>query len=90
MKYLSALLFTGLLGSPAFAQNGFYFSPSVGAGISSTSSSIYSVGTNGELSTDSRASVFSTNVQLGIGYHYKNWRFQSGIQYFKSGYKIKI
>lgn len=89
MKFLSTLLFAGLLSLPAYAQNGFYFSPSAGAGIGSSTMSIYSIGLSGTSSTNSRVVILSTNLQLGIGYQHKNWRFQSGLQYFQSGYKIK-
>ncbi|MFA6059087.1 MAG: outer membrane beta-barrel protein [Taibaiella sp.] len=36
-----------------------------------------------------KSPLFSYNIQASIGYRYKNWRFQSGIQYLKSGYEIK-
>lgn len=88
MKYLSALLFTGIFSSPAFAQDGFYLSPSAGAGISNSGTSVYSTTANGYNVIMDKTPVPSYNMQIGVGYQYKKWRFQSGIQYFRSGFKI--
>jgi hypothetical protein len=70
-----------ILAVPAIAQNGFYLSPSVGAGMSNARP--YNPWTDISLS-----SSFSYNASMGVGYHYKNWRIQSGIQYLTSGYQL--
>jgi hypothetical protein len=88
MKYLPAFLFAGFLTVPAYAQNGFYFSPSIGAGASNSSRASFATGIEGIIDANARSPIVSKNVQLGIGYQYKNWRFQSGIHYFQSGYKM--
>lgn len=88
MKHLSALLCSGLLTIPAYAQNGFYLSPSVGAGMSSSSPSSYGTTSDGYSVLMDKTPIPAYNMQIGIGYQYKNWRFQSGLQYFRSGFKI--
>jgi hypothetical protein len=88
MKYIPALLITSMFSLSAYAQNGFYIAPSIGAGISNATKSPYAVGVYGYAASNHKSAVFSNNLQFGIGYRYKNWLFQTGIQYFKSGYKI--
>lgn len=88
MKQVPALLITGMFSVSAYAQNGFYLAPSTGAGISNATKSVYALGVDGYASFNHKSAIFSNNIQFGIGYQYKNWRFQTGIQYFKSGYKI--
>ncbi|PSK89229.1 outer membrane beta-barrel protein [Taibaiella chishuiensis] len=87
MKHLSALLLTGLALSPAYAQNGFYTSGSVGAGLSNFGNPVYIASTAYEMTPD-RSPVLSGNFQLGLGYQYKHWRFQTGLQYIRSGFRV--
>lgn len=88
MKHLPALLITGMFSLSAYAQNGFYLAPSAGAGIGNATESLYAVGVDGYAASNHKSPVFTNNLQFGVGYQYKNWRFQTGIHYFKSGYKI--
>ena len=74
------------LAAPAFAQNGFYLSPSIGVGIGNVKMDLVYTNQNGNTITQS--SILSYNAKIGIGYKYKNWRFQTGLQYFTTGYKL--
>jgi len=86
MKHALAFLTTIVLSMAASAQNGFYLSPSIGAGISNANRSV-PFDQYGPTLGSAKGPVFSTTAQIGIGYSYKRWRFQSGIQYFQGGYK---
>ncbi len=88
MKHLSAAVLSSLLALSAQAQNGFYLAPSIGASISNSDRSAYNIGIEGYTTASTKSPIVSKNLQLGIGYQYKHWRFQSGIQYFSSGYKV--
>lgn len=88
MKYIMLPVLMGILASSGYAQNGFYFTPSIGVGISS-SESFYNLDANGNLLETKKNPLFSYNIQAGIACRYKNLRFQSGIQYLRSGYQIK-
>jgi len=89
MKKLSAFLIAGMFAASAPAQNGFYLAPSVGAGIGSQTGSFSVLDANGDYTSKHKSSVLSYSAQIGIGYRYKNWRFQSGIQYISHGYQMK-
>lgn len=83
MKYVSALLLAGALSLSAHAQNGLYVAPSFGAGISGSTHKF------SDFEGKSRKqSLFSYNAQLAIGYKHDRWSLQTGISYFKSGYKL--
>lgn len=82
MKKVLLLASTGLLSVVAFAQNGFYFSPSIGAGISKVNPDIQTA------QGISQSGLMSYQGTLGIGYQLKRWRIQSGIQYLTSGYQL--
>jgi hypothetical protein len=88
LKHLSTPLFSGLFSIPAYAQNGFYLSPSVRAGMSSSSPSAYGTAPDGSSILMDKTPIPAYNMQIGVGYQYKSWRFQSGIQYFSSGFKV--
>jgi hypothetical protein len=70
----------------SFAQNGFYLSPSIGAGISNTKQDFFSLDPNG--SKIKRSNILSYNGSLNVGYKLNHWRFEAGIQYSISGYKM--
>lgn len=74
-----------MLAIPAFSQNGFYLSPSVGAGISNTKQDFFSTDPNGN--TIKRGSTLSYSGNLNIGYKLNHWRLEAGIQYSTSGFK---
>lgn len=89
MKKLIPLLAISMLSSTVFAQNGFYLSPSAGAGIGSSFLRYTAFDNKGNATTNSASSIFSYNFTAGIGYRYKNWRFESGLQYISNGYLLK-
>ncbi|PSK94309.1 outer membrane beta-barrel protein [Taibaiella chishuiensis] len=70
----------------AFARDGFYVAPSVGAGISNVKQDLFKLDPNGGLKT---SAIFNYNAQLGIGYRYGRWRLETGLQYTLTGYKYK-
>jgi hypothetical protein len=72
------------LTAPTFAQNGFYLSPSVGAGISNTKQDFFSTDPNG--SKIKRDDIFSYSGSLNVGYKLNHWRLEAGIQYSISGF----
>jgi hypothetical protein len=74
-----------ILAIPAFAQNGFYLSPSVGAGIGNTKQDFFSLDPNGN--KIKRTAVFSYSGSLNLGYKLNHWRLEAGIQYSTSGFK---
>lgn len=86
MKYLIPLCLAGLLSSSVHAQNGFYLAPSAGAGISNTQHHYTTYDNTGAATSTHTSSIFSYNFRAGIGYRYKNWRFESGLQYISNGY----
>lgn len=79
MKRKLTFLAACILTTTVYAQSGFYLSPSIGAGTGSQSP--FS-------STPHYGQVLSKTAQIGIGYSYGRWRFQSGIQYFQSGFSF--
>lgn len=87
MQRTIALLALGMLALPAYAQNGLYLSYSAGAGMSNVKQNYFWVGNpNGHNPvTDA---VFNYNLQLGVGYQYKKWRLETGLQYAVTGYKL--
>ncbi|WP_118975851.1 outer membrane beta-barrel protein [Taibaiella koreensis] len=86
MKYVLVLLLACPFATTLHAQNGLYLAPSIGAGLSNANRSVLTG--SGEMTMgNAKGPVFSQTAQLGIGYQYKHWRFQSGIQYFQGGYK---
>lgn len=87
MKYISALLSSFVLTSMTYAQSGFYLAPSVGAGLSNASRYVASDPVFNIPGSSAKGPAFSKTAQIGIGYSYKHWRFQTGIQYFQGGYK---
>ncbi len=87
MKYTTVLLSSLFLTSMTYAQNGFYLSPSVGAGFSNASKYVAPDPVFNVPGSSAKGPVFSKTAQMGIGYSYKHWRFQTGIQYFQGGYK---
>src|SRR5690349_847903 len=89
MKHFPVLFLASFLFTSAHAQNGFYLAPAIGAGWSTSRFPLTVTDNNGSTSQYNRGIVFSYNVQGGIGYKYKHWYFQSGIQWVKNGYCIK-
>jgi hypothetical protein len=86
MKKILFSAAAAILAVPAFAQNGFYLSPSIGAGISNTKQDFFSLDPNG--SKIKRANISGYSGSLNVGYKLSHWRFEAGIQYSTSGYKI--
>jgi hypothetical protein len=82
MKKILFLAGAIILAIPAFAKNGFYLSPSVGAGMSNVKID------HAYNSPNEKSGLLSYNAKIGIGYKYKNWRFQVGLQYLTTGYKL--
>ncbi len=87
MKYLTALVLAGLAFSPVYAQNGFYLTGSAGAGLSNYGNVLYIASTAYQMPLD-KSPVCSNNFQVGVGYQHKHWRFQTGLQYIRSGYRV--
>ena len=85
MYRMTTMLALGMLSFQASARNGFYISPSIGAGISSQKQKYFSPDQI-SYSPDTK-NAFSYNAQLGIGYSYKKWRLETGLQYAVTGYK---
>lgn len=85
MKYTLSLMTAGLIATGSFAQDGFYIAPSAGAGISGATKNytIFNAAGNAIKNSD----VVNYNSKAAIGYRYKKFRFQVGIQYMTSGYK---
>lgn len=86
MQRMIALLAFGMLSLPAYARDGLYFSYSAGAGISNVKQNYFIVDQNGH--SPATEGVFSYNLQLGLGYQYKKWRLETGLQYAVTGYKL--
>ena len=64
----------------AFAQNGFFLQPEVGVGMSNIIQKHFSYA--------KQHSIITFNPAIDIGYQFHNWRFQSGIEYLKTGYEL--
>lgn len=86
MKYILSILAAGLLSTTADAQNGFYLTGGVGAGTTNVKQNYSYIDGSGNAIT--RSSLINYNAGIGVGYHYKNWRFQTGLQYLKTGYEL--
>jgi len=82
MKYVVFLLAAGMLSITAKAQDHFYLSASSGLSLANLH--------NNMNYTDpvTQGSVATYNINLGVGYQYKHWRLQTGIQYLETGYKL--
>lgn len=78
-----------MLAFTAKAQNGFYLSPSLSAGISNQASSYISTNENGVPYERKPAAILNYSFRAGIGYRYKHWRLESGLTYVSSGYNQK-
>lgn len=87
MKKTLFLATAVLLAIPAFAQNGFYLSTTVGTGMSNVKQGYTFINENG--SFVKQTGIMNYNAKIGVGYQFKNWRFQTGLQYGTSGYKLK-
>jgi len=86
---MKALLFIAAMAwasSTVNAQNGFYLSPSVGVGATNVKQNYTYNDPTGNSIT--RSSLINYNAKIGIGYKYKNWRFQTGLQYLQTGYEL--
>lgn len=86
MKYLTSFVLAGIFSISASAQNGFYGAASAGAGMGNMKSDITYHDQQG--TTVSQSVVSSYNARLTLGYQYKNWRVQMGLQYLKTGYQL--
>jgi hypothetical protein len=89
MYRITMLLAAGMLTMQANAQSGFYLAPSIGAGMSGVKQNYFSIDHKNGFSPDSKA-IFSYNARLGVGYNYKKWRLETGLQYSVTGYKIEM
>lgn len=85
-KPIALIVITGALTLSAKAQDGFYLSPSLGVGATNVKQN-YSY-TNASGNTITRSSLINYNAKIGIGYKYKSWRFQTGLQYLQTGYEL--
>jgi hypothetical protein len=85
MKKIIFSAAAAILAVPALAQNGFYLSPSIGAGTGNTKQDFFSTDPNGN--TIKRGSALSYSGNLNIGYKLNHWRLEAGIQYSTSGFK---
>ncbi len=81
MKKVFSLWVVCLLCQAASAQNGFYIAPSFSAGTGYV---------HGQDQSSRQLGLFSYQASAGIGYQYKNWRLQSGLQYFSSGTRYTL
>lgn len=88
MYRMTMLLTAGILTMQANAQSGFYLSPAIGAGMSGVKQNYFSIDQKNGFSPDSKV-ILSYNAQLGVGYRYKKWRLETGLQYLVTGYKYE-
>ena len=79
--FLFALCFSA---GTAFAQNGFFLQPEIGAGYTNAHANIPEARYPQEYYTTK--SYFTYNFQLGAGYHFNNWTISSGAGFLRSGY----
>lgn len=86
MRYLITLLAAGLLSASAHAQNGFYASASVGAGMAGANRRHYNP--NNAPGVLDQSGITGFNAKGSLGYRYKNWRLETGIQYLRTGYQL--
>ncbi len=86
MRYLITLLTAGALSATAHAQNGFYASASAGAGIAGANRSHSNP--NNVPGVLNQSGVTGFNAKGSVGYRYKNWRLETGIQYLSTGYQL--
>lgn len=84
MKKLLLLLAVGILSVHAFAQNGFYLTPYIGAGIGNAQMN-YSAPVNVRILTPKE--IFTYSAGLLAGYKRGHCRFEIGVQYGTSGYR---
>jgi hypothetical protein len=89
MKHIAVTALIFLISFSANAQDGFYLAPAIGAGLSTSHHPLTITNDKGSTSSYNRGVVLSYNVDGGIGYKYKHWYFQTGIQWVKNGYCIK-
>jgi hypothetical protein len=64
-----------------YAQNGFYFAPLIGQGMSGTCSQPF------QNWTSLNHQIYSQEYQVKAGYHLHNWQFETGLVYFTTGVK---
>jgi hypothetical protein len=69
-------------------KGGFYLSPHLGAGISKVNPAPEILDVFALSKAPSQSAIFCFNASLNIGYRYKNWRIESGIEYLTSGYQM--
>jgi hypothetical protein len=86
MRYLITFLAAGLLSATAQAQNGFYISSSIGAGMAGVNRS--HANPNNAPGVLNQSGIVGLNAKGGLGYRYKNWRLETGIQYLSTGYQL--
>lgn len=89
MKYLLSIGTACLLMSASYAQKGFYIAPYAGAGTGNIFASYIIDDHNGHYTSRHTSGILSNSFRAGIGYRYKNWYFESGIQYMTSGYEME-
>ncbi len=86
MHRIILMLAFGLLAHQASGRNGFYVSPSAGVGVSRLRLNYL---LPDGVKFDRRAeNVLSYNATLGMGYNYKKWRLEMGLQYALTGYQV--
>jgi cellobiose-specific phosphotransferase system component IIB len=84
MKKLLFLLAAGIMSVHSFAQNGFYLTPYVGAGIGNAQMN-YPNPKYVRLPT--KKEIFTYRAGLQAGYKKGHLRFEAGVQYGTSGYR---
>jgi hypothetical protein len=86
MRYLITLLSAGILSASAHAQNGFYASASAGTGLAGANRS--HANPNNAPGVLNQSGIVGLNAKGILGYRYKNWRLETGIQYLRTGYQL--
>ncbi len=86
MRYLLLMLAAGLCSASSYAQNGFYLTASAGAGMSGAKRIYYNP--NNAPGALKQSDIMNYHATMGVGYRYKHWRIETGLQYLTSGYQL--
>ncbi len=86
MKYLITLLISGMALVATHAQNGAYIAAAAGIGSCAINTNITYFDQKGN--SIERSALVSYNAGIGIGYEHKHWRFETGVQYLRTGYEM--
>jgi len=80
MKKITLFFSMFLIGSAAFAQDGYYIKGGLGAGISGSSFSVFA----GD-AYKNNMDIFSGQSQFTVGYTHGRLQFETGMSYLKTG-----